>query len=450
MIVFYYLLIASLWIASGLVIHRLRAESSLLSPAFAWIFGLGFFILIPLSVIVLAGGYRYPLSYGIVGYWDTVDLSDKSFFMPMLVIWATLFLSLLVVYLLAREKPTFAPLRPLNKSAVEKVLTATLALSCTQWAILLYVLGGIEGLFLSHWYTRNEAFVEQLGDIFVLALRLQQVNQLIFISAAVLYLTAVDKPSKRWAVIIVLATLIEMVVSGNRIYVASFAFALLAKLWLNHKNRQLLKFFLAAPLLIIALTAWTSIRGNLTAIEEAIPSKYAEGDWRSHVTSTLIDSTEGSDLMMLLHIVKDFGSRYEFLRGASYLKTFTMVIPRSLYPDKPQSFAIVAANLYEPGVVTSVNATALGEMYANFGLLTIGIVPLLSVGIMLVQRRLIRRGADSIVSVALFLLIIWYARANFADSVLTFTMVWLAIRGFRLEKDLYRPTDPNQLHAAGL
>jgi hypothetical protein len=150
-----------------------------------------------------------------------------------------------------------------------------------------------------------------------------------------------------------------------------------------------------------------------------------------------MDMFEGNDTMILFHVVNDFGSKHEYMYGASYARVLFFWAPRKLYPQKPAGFASQMAALYEPGEPTSLNATALGEMYANFGFLCILTLPLFSVGTFYFDCWLARRRVTSpLFSATAFLIFIWLARSSFSDNIITLLIATLLILALRLEKDL--------------
>jgi len=104
---------------------------------------------------------------------------------------------------------------------------------------------------------------------------------------------------------------------------------------------------------------------------------------------------------------------------------------------KTENFPKLLAGLYEPGQITSLGATQLGELYANFGVLSVLLLPIVTVLLMMLSAgSLLANGKHLLVSAALFLLLIWSARASFEDNVITFVFVLLLIRGFGLSKNL--------------
>ena len=81
------------------------------------------------------------------------------------------------------------------------------------------------------------------------------------------------------------------------------------------------------------------------------------------------------------------------------------------------------AQLYEPGQETSLGGTQLAELYANFGVLSVLLLPAITVLILLLSERLTRNIEKHVLlSAVLFVLFIWYARSSFEDNFVTFVL----------------------------
>jgi hypothetical protein len=168
-----------------------------------------------------------------------------------------------------------------------------------------------------------------------------------------------------------------------------------------------------------------------------------EGDLGNRAMTTLMDTTEGVSVIQVLHMVNDFGQKFDYLYGLSYSKAFTFILPRKLYPNKPQNFPVMIARLYEPGQVTSLGTTQLGELYANFGALSVLLLPFITLLILLLSERLERKCEEhALLSAVLFVLLIWYARSSFEDNFVTFLFALLLVRGLQLERGLCFPSQP--------
>ena len=116
------------------------------------------------------------------------------------------------------------------------------------------------------------------------------------------------------------------------------------------------------------------------------------------------------------------------------------MVPRRFYPEKPERFTVQLAKIYEPGVTTSLAATQLGELYANFGPLSVVLLPLITTLILWLSESLTQEIEKRIlVSTVVFLLLIWSARATFEDNFINLLFVLLLIWALRLEQGLCFP-----------
>jgi hypothetical protein len=197
-----------------------------------------------------------------------------------------------------------------------------------------------------------------------------------------------------------------------------------------------------APALALVFSAWTFLRSDPTAIGENIPT-YVQGDLGNRAVTSLINACEGDDTMILFHIINDFGPKYEYLYGSSYARIMSFWIPRDLYLQKPTAFEIRLATLYEPGLVaTSINGTALGEMYANFGFFSVLTLPIFTLCALYFDGWLTLNIANrAVFSATAFLIFIWVARASFVDDFVILFFVGILIWALRLEKSFRSTTN---------
>jgi hypothetical protein len=278
-----------------------------------------------------------------------------------------------------------------------------------------------------------------------------QANQVVFVAAAVLY-TGVALRERRargpFLLVIGVSFLMTLVMTGNRIYIALFMLALAAVLWLDRRWRVIAASGLAVPLLVVAFTAWPAIRGNRAALAEAYEAytEIAQLDDRPLQTA-LMSVTDGVNVMLAMHIVNDFGTRFEYLGGLTYTKAATFFLPRSVYPSKPPNFETLVAQLYEPAASgLSLATTVVGELYANFGPATIVAMPLATWLWLHLSDRLSPPGVwRPLTSASLFLMAAWMVRSAFSDNFITSVFAVLLIWGLRLEARVSRPAAPDSL-----
>src|SRR5436190_11570973 len=97
----YSFFLATLFCVYWAALGHLRDRRMPLSPILGWMVGLGYFILTPLIILVLNGGYSIPEIIGANDRYASLDLTSPKYFLPMTVIWLALLLSFLSVLLFA-------------------------------------------------------------------------------------------------------------------------------------------------------------------------------------------------------------------------------------------------------------------------------------------------------------------------------------------------------------
>src|SRR6266496_586607 len=444
----YIFFLATLFCAYWAALGHLRDRRVPLSPILGWMVGLGYFILVPLAILVLNGGYSIPEIIGANDRYASVNLASKTYFLPMTVIWLALLLSFLSVLLFAPPREQVpADSRPspwLNEQTLKRILLITSGLSLLDYVFEVHMAGGMEAFLVSHWYLRQDELFARFGDVYVFYSRASLANQIIFAASAALFAGMYLRGQTRnWRVMVFIAVALitQMVMSGNRIFVALFGLAFLTSCWAYGRKQLMLKLLILSPVVLLVFSVWAYVRHNLGGLGEEIAT-HAQADVGNRVTTTLIDTTEGSCVMILLHMVNDFGSKFDYLYGISYSKAVTFVLPRRIYPSKPDNFPTVLAQLYEPGEITSLGATQLGELYANFGVLSVLLLPIITVGLMRLSNRLTFGMENSaLISAVLFLLVLWSTLASFEDSFITFAFALLLIRIFRWGRNLPLPAN---------
>lgn len=447
--VVYFLFFVSLCWSYWKALARLRGQIRPLSPIFGWMVGLGFFTLIPLGLLVANGGYKIPALYQANDSYSSVDLTSARFLIPMIVIWLALLFSFQVVMIMTRKRVPIEIDQELTGKALQKVLFVTFGLALLDYAFEIRSLGGLEAFLISHWYYRQEEMFARFGDAYVLYAHLSLANHIVFTAAAALHTANQLKDRKiNWgfSALIIIALLLQMIMSGNRIFIALYGLAFLLSCWIYRRKKILWALAVVSPAVLLIFSAWASLRHNLGTIAEDAPT-YLQSDFENQVMATLMDSTEGVSIMQLIHTIDDFGRKFDYFYGLSYSKAVTFLVPRSLYPNKPENFPVLIARLYEPGELTSLGTTQLGELYANFGGLSVLLLPIMTALTLFLSRtRTIRNHV--LMSAALFLLFIWCTLTSFEDNFITFLCVLLLIYVLRFQGKISMPLRANQLRPA--
>jgi oligosaccharide repeat unit polymerase len=279
----------------------------------------------------------------------------------------------------------------------------------------------------------------------VLYTRLSLTNQMIFTGAAALYAgVGLKQRSTRWGftLLMLLFFLIEIVMSGNRIFFALYLLAFLASCWLYRRTRILAGLLVASPALVLAFSLWGSIRANLGTIPESAAVQAFEVDLGNRTITHLMGVSEGSGVMLLMHMINDFGTKFDYLYGGTYARLFTFLLPGSRSTGQLPDFSTLAAELYEPGQATSLGATALGEAYANFGFAGMLVMPLLAGLAVWCGNRMSRAGGGhSLMAAVSFVMFVAFVRFPFAENAMTWIAALLVIWALKLEKGLELPAE---------
>ncbi len=445
----YLLMVISLQWSYWKAISRLCRKSLALTLALGWMAGLGYFLLAPLTLLVLNGGFTQPAVYGSNDRYSSVNLSDSTYFLPMLVIWLAVLFTFQVVIAITPEyrvgKDDSHSLR-FNERRLKKAMLLTWGIALLDYAITIWLSGGMTAFLVTHWYLRQSDFLTRFGDGYVLYIQLIQGNFVVFTASAALYTALMLERrtfSWRFSGLIALALLLQMVMSGNRIFVALYGLSVLVSCWTYGRKKIIFVFMVLSPLVFLFFSAWASLRADLGELSEKLPT-YVEQDRGNRAMTTAMNTTEGSSVMLLLHMVNDFGGKFDYLYGLSYTKAVTFVLPRSVYPSKPQNFPVMMAELYEPGEETSLGGTQLAELYANFGVFSVLLLPAITVLILLLSDKVTRNiERHALLSAVLFVLCAWYARSSFEDNFVTFLMAQLLIWVLQLERVCTPRVSPN-------
>jgi oligosaccharide repeat unit polymerase len=439
---FYILLLLVLLGTFGFVLNRVRRAFDTLTPLLGWMVGLAYFFIAPLTILTLNGGFKFSAVYMMNGNWGEVDLSKLQFMGPYLVIWLSLMFTCAVAYFLV-PAPTHGrngENQLISFRQLQRVIFFTMALSVLDWITTIWLNGGVAEFLISHWYLRQEGMAARFGGIFVLYERCSLVNQILFTGAAVLYMSEGLKLRKiRWwfSSLIFLFLLLGMVMSGNRIFIATYLLGFLASCWLFGRKKVLVPILAASPLIVLVFSAWGWVRQDVSKISDSLDTYVIHSDVENPAVSKLMEVTEGSSITLLMHMINDFGDKYDYLYGSTYSRLFTFFQPRSMHPERIPDFATLAAMLYEPGETTSFTSTPLGEAYANFGFFGIFVLPLFTWVAVSYSRRLALAGEKrTLLTAVSFVVFIWFARSTFAENAMNLIGAALLIWILKIEKGL--------------
>ncbi|HYL67638.1 MAG TPA: O-antigen polymerase [Candidatus Limnocylindria bacterium] len=437
-VILLFVLLGAFWAA----LEKLKGTFKVLTPILGWMVGLGYFVIIPWSILTLRGRFRYPAIYAQNGVWGDVDLSRAQFLGPWIFIWLSLMLACAAAYFCC-PAPTAkrSPNAAISRLRLERVILFLIACTALEWVATIWVNGGIEQFLVSHWYHRQDALIERFGLGYIVYMHATSSLQILLTGAAALYTGAgLKNRDTRWKFtsLIVFTLVVGMMLHGNRIFFAIYLLALLVSCWLYGRKKILITLLMVSPLVVLIFSAWAWVRQDLSSIPESVGTNVIDADMDNRAVTSLMDATEGANLLLLMHIIGDFGNKYDYLYGSTYSRLLTFFEPRILNPERTESFTIIAAKHYEPGELMSLNSTALGEASANFGILGVFVPPLFT-WLALRYSQWLHAGYEkhALVSAVSFVMFIWFARSTFAENAFTLIGAALLIRVFGLEQHLW-------------
>jgi hypothetical protein len=439
--ILYLALLIALLGTFGLALNIVRKRFSVLTPLLGWMVGMLYFVLAPLTILTFNGGYKVPVSEDVSSLWGDVNLSNPVFLRPYAVIWISMILICVVVFLFC---PGSAPKekndRVISCLRLEQVILLSMALSIVSWIIMIWLVGGFAEFLASHWYLRTSDLAERYGAAFVLYTHVSLCTQIAYTSAAALHanLALKDRVGHwRFTTLILFFFVLDMVMSGNRIFIALYLLAFLTSCWLHGRKKIIVTALVASPIFIVVFSAWSAVRHDVSRIPESVSALTEDDNGGNSALSGLMHLTEGSAVMLLMHMINDFGDKYDYLYGSTYGRVFTFFVPRSFYPSRPANFTNLAASLYEPGEITSLGSTTLGEACANFGLFGIFVLPLFTWLALWYSRWLTAAyERHTLLSAVSFTMSIWLVRFTFAETAMTLIGVALLIWILKLERGL--------------
>ncbi len=411
-----------------------RRTGESFNPTAGLIAGSLYFILLPLTAIALVGEYSLPSHHNASDRWATFSLDTADGLLSILYPSITIILTSLFIrfssHWRSSKKQTSRETEPASQTIRYLLIFSLIALA--KWLLYILVLGW-EGLFLAGWLERTEHVGGALGEVFWLILKFWQGNSLLLTSSLIMWLQGpIRTTTPKQAGIVALAgatILIEVFLSGNRIFVALMLITYFSHLLIKQKYLALLLVALSFPGLSILSGTWAYYRINSDVglgASLAHISEIAISD-PNMIPTSVIEMTEGANSLALMAITRDFGNEEELLLGHTLIKVFLLPVPRSIYPNKPENFNLIAAAIYEPNIPGfSLNTTIFGELFAN---LSYGAAPALifiTWLLLLYSRSMARSGFHPIKAIALFQAMLWMARTNLSDSILLFATVLVA------------------------
>ncbi|QIG79517.1 hypothetical protein [Stakelama tenebrarum] len=165
---------------------------------------------------------------------------------------------------------------------------------------------------------------------------------------------------------------LDLFLTFNRITAVYYLISVVLILRSNISRLALLSITL--PLLSLVSVIWPMFRGlatlggyNLRSLQNAAETAQSHSDAAS-LTNGLNGVFESSNITVLNWIVENFGRPpNEFLAGDMFIRGLTILVPRSIWPAKPEGFGVQLGEAIANRPELALNSTMYGECFANFG-----------------------------------------------------------------------------------
>lgn len=381
-------------------------------------FGLLFFVFLPVWVMIFTGGISLALSgFGNTGI-KNIILEDNLQSSVILII----FIFSIIIYLYL---PQIRIKRKLNKKF--KPLISSYFICYLIGMTIIFIGSGL--LNGGNWYDNRHNFFISSGSLAILLAFVLNSSKILIISSLFYKWIKNDYGVTKFLTYLFSFVILDMFFTGNRIYVFCTAIVL----GLIFLKRFPKKMFFLSPIIIPIVTIlgyfasiFKHMRGPL--FEQGIPTVpiFIAALLRAisleppRISMFFLEISESINMNVLYEI---FNSYDKFLYGSTYIKPLFFYLPRSLWSNKPESITILAANEFGGA---SLVTTIIGEMYMNFYLFGVIILP---VSLLLMDYFFTKllKNFGAISGVILFIFGILIFRMPFSDELLVFIFLWIIL-----------------------
>ena len=388
-------------------------------------FGVLFFVFIPVWVMILTG--TLELSKADFSYTTITDIVLKKNVNSSFLLITFLFSIIIYLYFPSR----YAGLE-VNKK-FKPSIKSYFIVYIIGMLIVFIGSGLLEG---GNWYQNRHHFFESAGAFAVLTAFTINSAKVLIISSLVYKWINNELGFFKFLFLVITFTFWDMFFSGNRIYL--FCTAIIIGLIVLKRYPK--KTLIASPFLFPATfflgyfaSIFRHMRGPLFL--NGLPTFEV---FIAALNRAMILEPPNPKLFFIgisesvnVNVIYNLFNRYEdFLLGATYFKPLFFYIPRSIWEGKPESITVITANFLGG---SSLVSTIIGEMYMNFSLLGIIMLPIVlwfTEGV--ITKHL--RSYGSITNIVGFFFGILFFRMPFSDELLVFVFLVLILTFFNVFK----------------
>lgn len=241
-----------------------------------------------------------------------------------------------------------------------------------------------------HWYSSHGEAMQ--GDALAVALlQIKNVMRFTLPFLLLLYMRIGMISHRSFLISLVVISGLELIVSGNRIItltcIVSYALA-----YRSIPKRNYIILLLIAPIIVQANAMFPIVRGmmwsnglsyqQMTSAVQAANTHLRTDEGRD-LQLMLSSSFEASNLNMANMVIANYPSKYGYLMGDTFIvRPLTFYLPKALWPNRPEGFGLTLGRISGLNVDgIALNSTYVGEAYANFGPLSVFLLPLILWGL---------------------------------------------------------------------
>lgn len=381
-------------------------------------FGLLYFIFIPILVMIFTGKIILANSgFGNTGINNVVfEYNIQSSFILFFFIFS------IILYLFfpkIKIKPSLSfNFKPLLKSYI--------FIYAIGMTIIFLGSGLLSG---GNWYDNRHNFFASSGSFALLIAFVLNSSKILIIASLFFKWLKNQYDTKKFLIYTISFVFFDMIFTGNRIYL----FCTFITIFLLYLKKYPKRTFLLLPIVLPFIftlgyfgSIFKHIRGPL--FEKGLPTLpiFMAALVRAisleppKLSMFFLEISESVNVNVLYQI---FNSYDNFLLGSTYLKSLIFYLPRSIWDSKPESITIIAAKEYGGA---SLVTTIIGEVYMNFYLFGIIILPILLILLDYFFSRLLKN-FGKIQNIILFIFGILIFRMPFSDEFLVFIFLWIIL-----------------------
>jgi hypothetical protein len=337
---------------------------------YGFFIGAVYFLFYPLAYLLINGKLKIPWWYKSIGLQD-IDANSFSkeisvLFLFLLGVFVLIILELIIPGERRRNK---------NKLILEKEKKIYLC------AILVYLLCSL-GILISsgaltygHWYESRAALRESSLVAIIVSYVIWGARILVVAYTFELLERKQIKPLIAF-VIAAMICLFDLRFVGNRITVLMFGISLVLYVFINYGVVRLALLAIIAAPLGLMLAVYQNVRNLLFSSSSFVVFETLIAQLKSTTFfNNLLNMVEYGDTVVLLNLFRDVDKTIDPAFGSTFIRFFSWVIPRSIWPDKPLTLSLQLGNIYLPGVAPAL--LEFGEFYYNFSKVGIILFPLL-------------------------------------------------------------------------